>query len=174
MPTTNKQKPSLDTLKEIRGTVWQKLCHQLPRYYSLGPRKFFLNPIVYPVKGEGEHVSKHPTSWTVWEATERVHFSLAPPRVLNPELHGGRGEGGGLALAGERWGVWKSSREASFEQRNDMTTKKKLTVGKRTEERSEVATARISRPQLFVACSIMVAVVMVRDGQFLDTLWRQC
>ena len=66
--------------------------------------------------------------------------------------------------------VWESSREASFEQRNDMTTKKKLTVGKKTEERSEVAPARISRPQLFVACFIMVAVVMVRNGQFLDIL----
>lgn len=51
-----------------------------------------------------------------------------------------------------------------------MTTKKKLTVGKKTEERSEVAPARISRPQLFVACFIMVAVVMVRNGQFLDIL----
>lgn len=81
-------------------------------------------------------MSKHPTSPTVWEATKGVHFSLAPPRVLNPELHGGRGEGGGLALPGERRGVWGSSREASLEQRNDMTTKKKLTVGKRTEERT--------------------------------------
>ena len=46
----NKQKPSLDTLEEIRGTVWQKLGHHLPRYDSLGSRKFFLNPVIYPVK----------------------------------------------------------------------------------------------------------------------------
>lgn len=132
---TNKQNPSLYTLEEIRGTVWQKLCHHLPRYYSLGSRKFFLSPIIHPVK-EKESMWVSTQLPQLCEKLPKEFTSLAPPRVLNPELHGGRGEGGGLALPGERRGVWGSSREASLEQRNDMTTKKKLTVGKRTEERT--------------------------------------
>ena len=136
MSTTNKQtKTKFGHIGGDKRNSLTKAVSPSPKVLQPRVKKVLPQSRNLSCKGEGEHVSKHPTSPTVWEATKGVHFSLAPPRVLNPNLHGGRGEWG-LALPGERRGVWGSRREASLEQRNDMTTKKKLTVGKRTKERT--------------------------------------
>lgn len=95
MSTTNKQtKTKFGHIGGDKRNSLTKAVSPSPKVLQPRVKKVLPQSRNLSCKGEGEHVSKHPTSPTVWEATKGVHFSLAPPRVLNPNLHGGRGEWG--------------------------------------------------------------------------------
>lgn len=76
-------------------------------------------------------MSKHSTSSAMWEATRRVHVSLALSQILS-SMTGGQKvwEGNGRNLRETSATETENGKLlASFEHRNDMTAKKKLMVG---------------------------------------------